>query len=144
MLDRGLVAFLHVNIQFLPAPFIGETVFPHWFLALLSNISWLYIFDLGALDSAPLVSVFLCHGIVCAVLSWSVVSDSATSSTVPHQGPLSMGILQARILEWVAMPSSRGSSQPRDRTRISCIAGGFFTVWATREAYEIVYYHFVV
>ena len=37
------------------------------------------------------------------------------------------GILQARILEWVAIPFSRGSSQPRDRTQVSCIAGGFFT-----------------
>ena len=47
------------------------------------------------------------------------------------------GILQARILEWVAIPFSRGSSQPRDWTWVSCIAGGFFTVWATREAPEI-------
>jgi len=39
-----------------------------------------------------------------------------------------MGILQARILEWVAMPSSRGSSQSRDQTQVSCTAGGFFTV----------------
>ena len=37
------------------------------------------------------------------------------------------GILQARILEWVSFPSSRGSSQPRDRTQVSHIAGGFFT-----------------
>ena len=37
------------------------------------------------------------------------------------------GILQARILEWVVMPSSRGSAQPRNRTQVSCIAGGFFT-----------------
>ena len=37
------------------------------------------------------------------------------------------GILQARILEWVAIPFSRGSSQARDRTQVSCIAGGFFT-----------------
>ena len=44
------------------------------------------------------------------------------------------GILQAIILEWVAFPVSRGSSQPRDRTQISHIAGGFFTSWATREA----------
>ena len=44
------------------------------------------------------------------------------------------GILQARILEWVAISFSRGSSQPRDRTRVSCIAGRFFfTSWATRE-----------
>ena len=38
------------------------------------------------------------------------------------------GILQARILEWVAMPFSRGSSQPRDRTWVSCIADRFFTI----------------
>ena len=47
-----------------------------------------------------------------------------------------MGILQARILEWVVMPSSRGSFQPRDQTQFSHIVGGFFTVWATREAQE--------
>ena len=46
------------------------------------------------------------------------------------------GIFQARILEWVAVPFSRGSSQPRDRTRVSCIAGRFFTSWASREAQE--------
>ena len=44
------------------------------------------------------------------------------------------GILQARILEWVAFPFSRGSSQPRDRTQVSPITGRFFTSWATREA----------
>jgi len=44
------------------------------------------------------------------------------------------GILQARILEWVAFPFSRGSSQPRDRTQVSRIAGRVFTSWATREA----------
>ena len=46
------------------------------------------------------------------------------------------GILQARILEWVAFPFSRGFSQPRDRTQVSHIAGGFFTSWATRETQE--------
>ena len=44
------------------------------------------------------------------------------------------GILQARILEWVAISSSRGSSQPRDRTQVSCIAGGFFTSWGAAIA----------
>ena len=38
------------------------------------------------------------------------------------------GILQARIMEWVAFPFSRGSSQPSDRSQVSCIAGGFFTI----------------
>ena len=46
------------------------------------------------------------------------------------------GILQARILEWVAFPFSRGSSQLRDWTQVSLIAGGFFTHWATSEAQE--------
>ena len=44
------------------------------------------------------------------------------------------GILQARILEWVAVPFSRGSSQPRNQTYVSHIVGTFFTSWATREA----------
>ena len=38
------------------------------------------------------------------------------------------GVLQARILEWIAMPSSRGPSQPKDQTHVSCIAGRFFTM----------------
>ena len=45
-----------------------------------------------------------------------------------------MGILQAWKLEWVAMPSSRGSSQPSNQTRMPCIACGFLTCWVTREA----------
>ena len=55
---------------------------------------------------------------------------SVMSNSLRHHGL----ILQARILEWVAFPFSRGSSQPRDQTQISRIAGGFFTSWATREA----------
>ena len=43
------------------------------------------------------------------------------------------GILQARILEWVAFPFSRGSTQRRDRTQVSGIAGRLLTSWATRE-----------
>ena len=57
--------------------------------------------------------------------------------TMARQAPLSMQILQARILEWVAMPFSRVSSQPRDWTQVSLIAGGFFTIWATREALSL-------
>ena len=46
------------------------------------------------------------------------------------------GILQARVLVWVAMSSSRGSSQPRDQTQVSRIADRFFTIWTTREDQE--------
>ena len=65
---------------------------------------------------------------------------------IPTQGP-NPGLLHGkwllyklshqaspRKLEWVAYPFSSGSSQPRDQTQVSCIAGGFLTVWASREA----------
>ena len=51
-------------------------------------------------------------------------------------GSSAHGILQARILEWVAIPSSRGSSWARDWTWVSCVAGRFFTIWATRDRYR--------
>ena len=66
--------------------------------------------------------------------SLSCVWLFATPWTVAHQAPLSMEILWARTLEWVAMPSSRVSSQPRDQTQVSCFASRLFTVWATKEA----------
>ena len=53
------------------------------------------------------------------------------------------GILQARILEWIAFPFSRGPSQPRDQSQVSCIAGGFFTSWAIREAWSKTDSHFL-
>ena len=62
------------------------------------------------------------------VIQWCPTLCDPTDYTV-H------GILQARILEWVAFLFSRGSSQPRDRTQVSRTAGGFLTSWATREAY---------
>ena len=49
------------------------------------------------------------------------------------------GILQARVLEWVAISFSRGSSQPRDQTRVSLIPGRCFNLWATREAHILSY-----
>ena len=49
------------------------------------------------------------------------------------------GILQARILQWVAISSSTGSSRLRSQTWVSCLAGSFFTNWATREAHSMEY-----
>ena len=66
--------------------------------------------------------------------SLSLIRLFVTLWTVACQAPLSMGILQARVLQWVIMPSSMESSQPRDRTQVSHIAGRFFSVWATGEA----------
>ena len=53
-------------------------------------------------------------------------------------------VLQARILQWVAIPFSRGSFPLRDRTQLSCIAGRFFTVWATREALLLFHLFFII
>ena len=66
-------------------------------------------------------------------LKWSESCSVVPDSLYPIDYTVH-GILQARILECVAFPSSRVSSQPRSRTRTSCIAGGFFTNWAIRAA----------
>ena len=82
------------------------------------RVAWSFIFFLHARVLSCFSHVWL------FVTLWNVV----------HQAPLSMGILQARILECVSMPFSRRSSQPRDQTQVSHIAGGFFSSWTTREA----------
>ena len=74
---------------------------------------------------------------MCA-LSLTHVQLFVTPWTAACQAPLSMEILQARIPEWVAMPSSRGSSQLRDRTQVSHIAGGFFTNWTHQGSPRIL------
>ena len=63
----------------------------------------------------------------------TVMSDSFNPMDSNPPGFYVLGISQAKILEWVAISFSRGSFQPRDRTRVSCTAGKFFTIWATRQ-----------
>ena len=67
--------------------------------------------------------------------SCSVVSDSLRPMDCSLSGSSVHGIFQARVLEWIAISFSRGSSWPRNRTWVSRIAGRCFTVWATEEAY---------
>ena len=70
----------------------------------------------------------------------SALKVKATQSCLTLWDPMDYtlhGILQARILEWVAFPFSKGFSQPRDQTQVSRIAGRFFTSWATKEAQPI-------
>ena len=77
---------------------------------------------------------------------WKKVKVLATQSCLTLGDPMDCSppdssaheILQARILEWVAIPFSKGSSWPRDWIRTSCIVSRFFTVWATREALHIL------
>ena len=68
------------------------------------------------------------HGYGECVLSRSVTSDLCDPMDHSPPGSSANGILQARTLEWVAMPSSRASSRFRDQTQVSCIAGRFFTI----------------
>ena len=73
----------------------------------------------------------------CVCLSHSVLSDSLWPKDCSPPGSSVHGILQARVLEWVAMPSSRGSSQSRAQTQASHTTGGFFTIWTAREAQSL-------
>ena len=70
---------------------------------------------------------------VCVLVtqSWPTLCDPTDCK--PPGSPVD-GTFQARILEWIAIAFSRAYSWPRDQTQVSCIAGKFFTVWATMEA----------
>ena len=72
--------------------------------------------------------VFLTLAQSCESVSRSVASSSVTPQTTGEWN------LQVRILKWVAIPFSRESFRPRDRTEVFCIAGKFFTIWTTTEA----------
>ena len=71
---------------------------------------------------------------ICACLVAQSMSDSDPMDCSSPSGTSVHGILQTKILEWVAIPFSRGSSWPRDWTGVPCVTGRFFTIWATREA----------
>ena len=97
-----------------------------------TEAQWLNLFRATQLRRAGIWNSSPCC--LSGVLSHSVMPDSCDSMDCSPPGFSVHGILQARILKWVAISSSRGSSRPRDWTQVSCIVGGFFTSWATREA----------
>ena len=90
--------------------------------------------DRGVPHLISVLLLLLAMGRVCAC---SVATSCPTlwdPMDCSPSGSSAHGILQARILEWVAIPFSRGSSRPRDWNCVSRIAGRFFTLWATGEA----------
>ena len=96
-----------------------------------------------------LLLLLLFSQLICKLLEgslkWHEVAQSCLTLCNPMHCSLPgsiHGIFQARILEWVAISFSRGSSWPRDRTQVSCIAGGRFTIWATRKAQFIYLINF--
>ena len=122
------LAFLMIQLMLaiwslVPLPFLnpawtsGSSLFTYcWSMAWICGCVVMYVYCAWSLNRARLLAI-----------PW----------TVAPQAPLSMGLLRARILKWVAMPSSRGSSQLRYWTQVSCIAGGLFTVWVTRDAWDV-------
>ena len=84
------------------------------------------------LSPGPLIVCFNKHSILLVCGCGCLVAESSPTLFDPMDyslpGSSDHGILQARILQWVAIPSSRGSSQPRDQTQVSCTAGRFFTI----------------
>ena len=91
-----------------------------------SSVSWTHSDLFGCSWSVSSIVVGVLVALSCLTLC-DPMDCSPLGSSV-H------GILQGRILEWVAIPFSMGSSWPRDWTWVSCVAGRFFTIWATRKA----------
>ena len=96
-----------------------KMLFVKWLMGMLFKSTWVN----ACVEPTLIAQLYL--------TLWDPVDCSPPCSSV-H------GILQARILEWVAISSSRASFWPRDQSWVSCIAGRFFTVWATRETWVYV------
>ena len=100
-----------------------------WNLCLLHLLHW----QACSLLLVPPGKAMFPYAAAAAKLLQSCLTLCDPMDYIAHQAPLSMGILQARRLEWVAVPSSRGSSRPRNQTQVSCIAGRFFTTEPPRK-----------
>ena len=87
------------------------------------------------------VPSLVCAGL-CLITQSCLTLDDPTDY-IAHQAPLSVGFLEARILEWVAMLFSRGSSRPSDQAQVSYIAGVFFTILATKETPSLVWAYLI-
>ena len=119
---------------------VGETqmclawkmTFDHWLMDESERIKKTYWYIPSTWKSTGLT----CGGLYVNLYVDTIVTESFLTLWDPMDCTLPvcsvLGILQARILEWIAIPSSRGSSRPRDWTQVSCIASRFFTVWVTR------------
>ena len=93
-----------------------------FFLNLRVCVCYLFLIEGRLLYNIGLISSIQQHELAMLCLTLCDPLDRSLPGSSVH------GILQARILEWVAMPSFRGSSQPRDGAWVSCIAGRFFTI----------------
>ena len=131
-------------LQSQPSSFGPHSTLPPWVTASISTSS---VTSWKSLEFHILIPVFIATN-----LKWSEVAQLCLTLCDPMDYSLQSssvhGIFQARVLEWVAISFSRGSSWPRDRTQITRIAGRHFTVWTTREAlppiYHLLYFYFFI
>ena len=115
-------------------PGLGRSCENHYPLQYLEEFPGLYSpWGHKESDMAEWLSLHF-HMCVCVLVAQSCLTlCNPTDCSLP--GSFVHGLSHARTLEWVAISFPRGSSQPRDQTCVSCIARGFFTIWAAREAY---------
>ena len=99
----------------------------------LPPLLWLLLLRSCSTRAQQLWCIGLSCSLACGILPDQQLSPALAGGFLPP-GSSVHGLLQARILECVAMHSPRGSSRPRYRTQVSCTAGRFPTIWATREA----------
>ena len=108
-------------------------------LCLIPQRIWLWsrVWDFKVIPS--LVDCTVIIFVLCCILVAQSCPTLCDPMDYSPPGSSVHGILQERIVEWVTIPFFRESSRPRDQTWVSCISGRFFTIWATREEYHIVY-----
>ena len=129
------VSYSHDSFPCSNFPIFGQWEPLHFESCVLLTELFIFKSDLIFWFSKCLKTIIPC--ISCpGTLSCSVMSNSLQFHGL-WPGSLVHGIFQARMLEWVAIFFSRGSSWPRDWKRDSWIAGRFFTIWATREVPEL-------
>ena len=132
------------NEQKLPFLIIIRSLFSANYSGKIFNIITVSLWNISKQDSelqATFSADFLrleCVHILCVYITQSYPTVCDPMDCSPSDSSVH-GILQARTLERVAISFSRGSSWPRDQTQVSCIAGRFFPVWATREPGSTIY-----
>ena len=146
--------FYHVESSFSPVQFsrsvMSDSVIP-WIaarqasLSLCIHIHYAYIFREYDIFYKHRILYFytivsLHNKVSDFIIFQGIFPTQGSNPGLPHCRPILYQLSHKgspRILEWVAYPFSRGSSQPRNQNRVSCIAGGFFTNWAIREAQQL-------